>query len=837
MSDNKSHYQPPYPGTTGISDPFGGSGPQYPVHSEDVKSSPFGTSVPRTTAPPPPPEQAQPTPVIAPPPMPPTNVKPSEDIEDNKVLKGSLPGQVFHESFKFTEPPSTAAASSFTESTTGADIMENIKSMNTPSHFIRTSVKVLPSSATLLQKTHVPLGVVIRPMAPLSEDDPEIPLVNSGSESITRCTRCRTYINPFVTFDRGRRFWTCNICGVANEAPARYANLSPDDENLPPELKTGVVEHIASADYMVRPPQAPTIMFVIDVSVSAVNSGMLEVVCQTISDLIKQRALPGDSRTMVGIMTYDTSVHFYQTSGNNGNPNILVLSDLEDLFLPLPGGILVNVSESEAELLNLLSLLPSTWKNTTVSGSCLGSATRAAHFAMKHIGGKICLFTASPSYFGDFSLSANALSQAKPSTPNLQPVEKCKEYAIMVSMAQVSIEMFVCTPQSVNLSALHHLASVTAGNVHHMPFKTHVGNSKLAEELRRVITRETGWESVMRVRASKGWKITNWFGHCHIRGSDLMVLPNCHADQTFTLTFEHEDSVVVAKVAYFQCALLHTTSRGERRIRVSTFAIPVSDNASEVLLSVDPEAAVLTAAQLALSTAIEGKMSDARTQLQTLCGRISSAMSTLTSMQEVTSKIVMYVFGLLKSQCFSEANIPADVKVYHAMRMKSLPIKDLAVYCYPRMICVTDLASESGERGGSWLPPSLNLTHSRLTPDSAYLLENGECMVLWIGKSVSTQWLQSVFDVPSLESLNCDLAEAFMSSCKNPAAVRLASIVREIRSQRSPYMSLYVTRQGDESEARFFSFLVEDKTPGMMLTLNEFINSITLRVPFRFQLS
>ncbi|KAK1444160.1 SEC24-related protein [Babesia gibsoni] len=844
MSDSKNPFHQAYSGMKGATDPFGGRSKavqQTPFQNHGVQSVPFPNAPPPASVPPPPTafdlQQHQ-----APPMMPPAAMQhPFPDARADqgheKVLKGSLPGQVFHDNFQFAGRRASADVAGFTPGKTEAELLENIKSMNTPSQFIRTSVNVLPSSITLQQKTQIPLGLVIRPMAPLSEDDPEIPLVNYGAEAICRCTRCRTYINPFVQFDSTRRYWTCNICGVSNDTPMRYINLPNHGgtEGLPTELKTGLVEYMASADYMVRPPQAPTIMLVIDVSVSAVNSGMLEVVCNTVSELVKNKELPGDQRTLLGIVTYDTSVHFYQMTGEEKNFNIMVVSDLEDLFMPLPGEIFLNVSESADDILRLLALLPTAWKNTNVAGSCMGSALRAAHFAMKHIGGKMCVFTASPSYFGDFSLNANALSQKRSGALNLQPIEKCKDYSIIVSQTQVSIEMFVCTPQSVNLTLLYHLAAMTAGNIHYAPFKSHVGTSKLSEELRHVLTRNTGWEAVMRVRVSKGWKITNWFGHCYIRGSDLMVLPNCHSDQTFTITFEHEENVVTKNVAYFQAALLHTTSGGERRICVSTYALPVSDNFSEILLSVDPEATVAVAAQLAVSTALKGKVSDARSQLQSLVGRMSNAMSNVSTLQEVTGKLVMYIFGLLKSPCFGEGNIPVDMRIYHWMRMVSLPLNELSVYCYPRLICVSDLAAEVNVANGDALPPSLNLTHSSLSQEGAYLLENGETMILWIGKAISSQWLQSIFDVASLEALNCELAESFMNSSRSPGATRLMSVIRALRALRMSYMSLHVAKQGDESEMKFFSSLIEDKTPGMMLTLNEFVSTITLRSPFRFK--
>lgn len=44
-----------------------------------------------------------------------------------------------------------------------------------------------------------------------------------------------------------------------------------------PELIKGSVEFVAPTEYMVRPPMPPLYFFLIDVSLSAVRSGMLEV--------------------------------------------------------------------------------------------------------------------------------------------------------------------------------------------------------------------------------------------------------------------------------------------------------------------------------------------------------------------------------------------------------------------------------------------------------------------------------------------------------------------------------------------------------------------------------
>ena len=44
-----------------------------------------------------------------------------------------------------------------------------------------------------------------------------MPLIDFGSSGIIRCRRCRTYVNPYVTFTDSGRKWRCNICSMLND--------------------------------------------------------------------------------------------------------------------------------------------------------------------------------------------------------------------------------------------------------------------------------------------------------------------------------------------------------------------------------------------------------------------------------------------------------------------------------------------------------------------------------------------------------------------------------------------------------------------------------------------
>lgn len=64
----------------------------------------------------------------------------------------------------------------------------------------------------------------------------------------------------------------------------------------------------------------PVYFFAIDVSQAAYACGMVAVAAATIKDCLDK--LPGDERTMVGFLTYDSSLHFYNIKANLAAPQV-----------------------------------------------------------------------------------------------------------------------------------------------------------------------------------------------------------------------------------------------------------------------------------------------------------------------------------------------------------------------------------------------------------------------------------------------------------------------------------------------------------------------------------
>lgn len=62
--------------------------------------------------------------------------------------------------------------------------------------------------------------------------------------------------------------------------------------------------------------------------------------------------------------------------------------------------------------------------------------------------------------------------------------------------------------------------------------------------------------AVMRVRATRGIRFSNFYGNYFVRGTDLLALPNCTADSSFSLDMAYDESVLAAQVPIIFMAVL-----------------------------------------------------------------------------------------------------------------------------------------------------------------------------------------------------------------------------------------------------------------------------------------
>ena len=207
---------------------------------------------------------------------------------------------------------------------------------NSSPKYARLTLNNIPSTSEALSASGLPLGMVLQPLAPLQEGEEKIPVLDFGETGPPRCRRCRTYINPFMTFRSGGNKLVCNMCTFPNDvAPEYFAPTDPSgvrvDRAQRPELTLGTVEFMVPKEYWAKEPVGLRWLFLIDVSQEALNRGFLEAFCNGVvkalyeddqedaeyekindDDAMSKRSIPLGSK--VGFIAYDKAMHYFNCS-------------------------------------------------------------------------------------------------------------------------------------------------------------------------------------------------------------------------------------------------------------------------------------------------------------------------------------------------------------------------------------------------------------------------------------------------------------------------------------------------------------------------------------------
>lgn len=695
---------------------------------------------------------------------------------------------------------------------------------------IRSSMYNVPAEGTMLDTSGIPLAIVVQPLGDAMGGRLPVPIVDHGPDGPIRCRRCKAYINPGVVFVDGGRNFICNFCGTQNEVQGSYfCNLDHtgrrNDIESRPELRSGTVEYKATAQYHARPPVPISYLFVIDVSYASVKSGLVASAAQAIHSILD--SLPIDatngmttSSASIGIITYDSAVQFYNLSAGLSQPQMMVVTDTKDPFVPLKSGLLVNAHNSHDVIVNLLSQLPHMFEHNVDSSPQLGAAVRSGIEAMKDAGGKLMVFASTLPTTGPGNLKARDDSKLYGTDKEkslLTPADTFYDTESKVCVKHgICVDFFLCHHAFIDVATIGTLSHRTGGTVNRFRgFQAHLHGEHLVSTVRRAITRTHGFDAMMRVRASSGLRPVDFFGAFTMDNTTEIELAGIDEDKAIVVQCKHDDKLSEQKGTCFQVALLYTSVHGERIIRVSTLCLNVVSQLADVYRGADMEAVLAMVVKSAIRDARRVSLGELRGQLKAKCSSVLGAYRKhCTSPDTSAGQLILpeclklmpcYVSSAIKHTALrAGADTGPDDRMDAIFLLLRVGCAQLVASVYPRVVQVDDI--EGAETGV--IPPIIRPSYARFQAHAAYFVEDGSNIYLWIGSKVSPIFVQKVLGAPSFQAI--DGTQTKLQALDNEVSAKVRALLGKLQDERSGSMGLVVVKQKDPSEALFSRYLVED---------------------------
>jgi len=703
---------------------------------------------------------------------------------------------------------------------------------NCSPRFVRSTMYSVPVNVDMMKQTAVPFGLVISPLARQLDEEPPPPIVDMGELGPVRCIRCKAYMCPFMQFiDGGRRF-QCLFCKATTDVPEAYfQHLDHTGQRIDryerPELVLGSYEFVATKEYCRNDqfPKPPAIIFMIDVSYNNMKSGLVHLLCSQMKDILHNLPRePGQdkSRMRVGFVTYNNSVHFYNVKACLAQPQMLVVGDTNEMFMPLLDGFLVDPEESEAVIDSLMEQIPAMFADTRETDTILGPAVQAGMEALKaaECAGKLLVFhTSLPTAEAPGKLKnrddRKLLATEKEKTvlnPQTNFYNNLAQECVAVGC---SVDLFVMNNSYVDLATIGQVCRLTGGEVFkYTYFQASIDGDRLIADIKYNIGRPIVFDAIMRVRTSTGVRPTDFFGHFFMSNTTDMELASIDCDKAVALEVKHDDKLTEEEGVFVQVALLHTSCSGQRRIRILNLSLKTCSQMADLYRACELDTIVNFFAKQALYRLRENppkQVKDAliqRCAMMLACYRKNCASPSSAGqliLPECMKLLPLYVSCLLKSDALSGgSDMTIDDRSFVMYAVNIMDIPNSVVYFYPRLIPLHDIDTESSD-----IPLPIRCSAEKLLDDGAYLLDNGIHMFLWLGLALAPDWVQAVFGVPSVAQVNTD--ETKLPELDNALSQRIQELIAIVRCERHRFMRLTLVRQRDKMEVVMKHFLVEDR--------------------------
>lgn len=704
---------------------------------------------------------------------------------------------------------------------------------NASPRYIRCTSYNIPCTSDMAKQSQVPLAAVIKPLAALPPEETVPYLVDHGESGPVRCNRCKAYMCPFMQFIEGGRRFQCCFCSCVTEVPPHYfQHLDHTGKRVDfydrPELSLGSYEFLATVDYCKNNkfPSPPAFIFMIDVSYNAVKSGLVRLICEELKSLLDYLPREGnmeESAIRVGFVTYNKVLHFYNVKSSLAQPQMMVVSDVADMFVPLLDGFLVNVNESRTVIASLLDQIPEMFADTRETETVFAPVIQAGLEALKaaECAGKLFIFhTSLPIAEAPGKLKNRddrKLINTDKEKTLFQPQTSFYNNLAKDCVAQgCCVDLFLFPNQYLDVATLGVVPYQTGGSIFkYAYFQLETDQYRFLNDLRRDVQKEVGFDAVMRVRTSTGIRATDFFGAFYMSNTTDVEMAGLDCDKTITVEFKHDDKLSEDSGALLQCALLYTSCAGQRRLRIHNLSLNCCTQLADLYRNCETDTLINYLAKYAYRGVLSSPVKTVRDALINQCAQIlacyrkncaSPSSAGQLILPECMKLLPVYLNCVLKSDVLQPGpEVTTDDRAYVRQLVTSMDVAETNVFFYPRLLPLTkaDVDSDS-------LPAAIRNSEERLSKGDIYLLENGLNIFVWVGVNVQQGLIQNLFGVSSFSQISNALST--LPVLENPFSKKVRSIVDMLQGQRSRYMKLIIVKQEDKLEMLFKHFLVEDKS-------------------------
>ncbi|XP_032371821.1 protein transport protein Sec24C isoform X2 [Etheostoma spectabile] len=708
---------------------------------------------------------------------------------------------------------------------------------------IRSASYCVPCDGQTALLSRLPLGALVTPLVKQNAGEP-LPVCKEP-ECLTGCGGCGAAMCHAMGWqDCGQRFY-CPFCGKLCEVPWQHYQPTKGvegvrvDKDKRPELSMGSYEILNS-----QKGEPAALLLAIDVSTSAVRGGHLAFATQQILTLLtslKREDADASSDIRVGLMTYDSRIHLYDLSPALSRPHMLVITETDDLQLPVREGLLVSLKDCLDSIDSVLQLIPQFSSECDDSSGVpmeLPVKTGLAVLQALCCPGKLLIFHTAPLIEMEHTSLSSGFFGSNKSKSIFQPSEPAISLAKECVSQGCGVHMFVLSQQDVGGAWPGHIPYLTGGALYtYSHLQGELDRERFRTDLKSIVDTDTGYKAELRIFVSKDMRVSGCYG-LFIPGPSPSQVPMATLDWRTTLAMElaHSRALDETRGVTIQTVLSYSTQTGDRRTRVHTLTLRCSRHLQDTFRQYQAQTLLTFYCKKIYCAVLERPLQELREELQMEvtealaayrkhCCSASVSAGQLVLPQYLRA-LPVYINSLRKSEVLLPGlRSSIHQRLQQRCRVLSMDTCCTSTHFYPLLLPLTDSSSSPNQE------EALRCCASSLEARCLYLVHSPLTLLLWVGNRVPTCTMVELFNTSCFSSLPS--GETKLPVLENPLSISVRSLINTLNSQAPCARKLWVVKQGDTCEETLQRLLVEDKSPNGGASYADFlyhlhVNSVRL---------
>lgn len=694
----------------------------------------------------------------------------------------------------------------------------------------RSSLYLIADNSKNLSKSKINFSVVFTPLAENSDFDTPVPYADKRENSILRCDRCGSFVNPFYVFKDGMKKFVCNICEFEGSVPPGYLqNNELSKENFPENFNS-VYDFIVPDNYKLNDIDSNNILICFDMSLQSIMNGSFNHIINSVKNLLGYL----EEDTHIGFILYDEVVSFLRIYEEDQEISILRSCDKQKPVSPLSFNEIFHNAKNKSEIilkilefLEALALQQYEEQSVELSNNahCLETLSRTLKDLFSEKGGRAIICTSIHKIKGNETVKYPTSEKI----PIFKPkVSTFAELGSQLAEKSVTIDLFITTDKNFELPTISPLSLNTGGTVYFYPnFKIHNYSDKLYYDLYRSITVQRGFDIACRLRSSQGIQILNYItpkGKVHTLD---FRMPSISADQHIIAQMQLGENLKNQKKVYLQFVTLYTNSYDTRLMRIINLSLKVTNDMPLFYKNMDCEAFSYSFLRNEIDKLFRKSPKDVNEEILQETVKLfryyrnevgGNYESREFALPDRLKYFPLYLSSVLHQPCLNYKNSKNnDFNYYTLLNLIQLNMTRSFYLYYPKLFDISELFKEWSENpesiegggdidGVTVLLDSIPSLSSLLKNDSVFLIDNGIFLYLYIQNGVDPNLLGHLFGVTNFD----EGVPTAIASVDSDFNLRVNAIVERLRNGKSGALQpmLIITEQ-DENTERLRSCFIE----------------------------